>query len=413
MRVLRSNPYLTLTAKLKTYFTWVGVVLLTWACDQDNEIADVVDDTPDDAAVVDITDSRSVTEVFGDRLSLDNPLNYEDQAVPNCIREDNTTRGNDITNQVAILGRVLFYDTNLSSNNSISCASCHQQALAFGDDAVVSQGVNGVTGRHSMRLINARFAEEERFFWDERANTLETQTTMPIQDHIEMGFSGTEGDDDIDGLIIKLEGIEYVLELFEYAYGDREITEERMQLALAQFVRSIQSFDSRFDEGLAIAGDEDDDFSNYTELENLGKDLFMGRAGCDRCHDAPEFAINDNSRNNGVITVAGDPDAIDTEVTRAPTLRDIFNPDGTLNGPMMHDGSFATMEAVLGHYSSVTETPENNNLDNRLDGRRGPGGGRGNLDLSDQEIEAISAFIKTLTGTTVYTDDRWSDPFEP
>ena len=400
---------------LRTLLIGGACMLVLWACNPDSEIADVVDDTSgvdgnDDTGTGSV-DSRSVSEVFGDRLSLDNPLNYADQAIPNYINEDNTTRGNNITNEVATLGRVLFYDPNLSSDNSISCASCHQQSLAFGDDAVLSQGVNGVTGRHSMRLINARFAEEERFFWDERANTLEAQTTMPIQDHIEMGFSGAEGDDDIAGLITKMEGIEYLAELFEYAFGDREITEERMQLALAQFVRSIQSFDSRFDAGLIATGDEDDDFPNFTALENLGKDLFMGRAGCDRCHDAPEFAINDNSQNNGVITVAGDPDGIDTEVTRAPTLRDIFNPDGSLNGPMMHDGSFATMEDVLEHYSTVMDTPENDNLDNRLDDRRGPGGGRGNLD--DQEIDAMVAFMKTLTGTTVYTDDRWSDPFEP
>jgi cytochrome c peroxidase len=78
----------------------------------------------------------------------------------------------------------LFYDKNLSVNNSVSCASCHKQELAFGDNVTACIGVNGVTGRHSMRLVNTRFSNESRFFWDERANTLETQTTMPIQDHI-------------------------------------------------------------------------------------------------------------------------------------------------------------------------------------------------------------------------------------
>lgn len=408
MRILGTNTITSLTLP-KVKFLMIGLIsLFLWACNPDPDVvnADDSDDLVDDP--VSQIDTRSIEEVFGSRLSLESPLNYADQAIPNYINEDNTTRGNQIENEIATLGRVLFYDRNLSSDNSISCASCHKQELAFGDDAVVSQGVNGVTGRHSMRLINARFAEEERFFWDERANTLETQTTMPIQDHIEMGFSGTNGDDDIGGLITKMESIDYLVALFEYAYGTDEITEERMQLALAQFVRSIQSFDSRYDAGLAQANDEDDDFENFTVLENMGKDLFMGRAGCDRCHDAPEFAINDNSDNNGVITVAGDPDAIDTEVTRAPTLRDIFNPDGTLNGPMMHDGSFATFEEVLRHYSTVESTPENNNLDNRLEGRRG-----GNRNLDNQDIDAIIAFVQTLTGTEVYTDERWSDPFLP
>lgn len=407
MKIFGTNTISSLTLP-KVKFLIVGCTcLFLSACNSDSEIVDVNDDVTGDDPVGQV-DTRSVEDVFGSSLSLESPLNYADQAIPNYINEDNTTRGNQIENEIATLGRVLFYDKSLSADNSISCASCHKQELAFGDDAALSQGVNGVTGRHSMRLINARFAEEERFFWDERANTLETQTTMPIQDHIEMGFSGAEGDDDINDLITKMEGTDYLVTLFEYAYGSSEITEERMQLALAQFVRSIQSFDSRYDVGLAQSGDEDDDFSNFSELENLGKDLFMGRAGCDRCHDAPEFAINDNSDNNGVISVAGDAGAIDTGVTRAPTLRDIFSPDGSLNGPMMHDGSFENFETVLRHYSSVGPTPENNNLDNRLGGRRG-----GNRNLDDQDMEAIIAFVQTLTGTEVYTDDRWSDPFLP
>ena len=110
----------------------------------------------------------------------------------NYIDDDNSG-GNAITNSSVLLGRVLFYDKNLSVDNTISCASCHQQVNGFGDDARLSQGVDGMTGRHSMRLINARFGNERRFFWDERANSLEQQTTMPIQDHIEMGFSGQGG----------------------------------------------------------------------------------------------------------------------------------------------------------------------------------------------------------------------------
>ena len=409
MKIFGINTITFLTLP-KVKFSMIGFTLLfLWACNPDSEVVNVdpdIDDPVDETPSTQI-DTRSVEEVFGSRLSLESPLNYADQAIPNYINEDNTTRGNQIENEIATLGRVLFYDKRLSSDNSISCASCHKQQLAFGDDAVLSQGVNGLTGRHSMRLVNARFAEEERFFWDERANTLETQTTMPIQDHIEMGFSGTNGDDDMEGLIAKMEGIDYLVSLFEYAYGTNEITEERMQLALAQFVRSIQSFDSRYDVGRAQAGDDEDNFENFTQLENLGKDLFMGRAGCDRCHNAPEFAINDNSANNGVITVAGDPDGIDTGVTRAPTLRDIFNPDGMLNGPMMHDGGFATFEEVLRHYSTVGPTPENDNLDNRLDR------GGGNRNLNNQDIDAIIAFIQTLTGTEVYSDERWSDPFLP
>ena len=179
-------------------------------------------------------------------IDLQNLFNYEDQAIPNYITKDNTD-GNPITNEAATLGRVLFYDTQLSSANTISCSSCHIQEFAFGDTSIVSVGVNGVTGRHSMRLVNSRFSDEAKFFWDERAGTLEAQSTMPIMDHVEMGYSGTNGDPDFNQLIEKLDTVSYYDDLFRLAFGDEEITESRMQIALAQFIRSIQSFDSPYD----------------------------------------------------------------------------------------------------------------------------------------------------------------------
>ena len=133
---------------------------------------------------------QAVKEVFGTKIDPANLPNYASQSIPNYIRKDNTGT-NPITNEKAILGRVLFYDKNLSTDNTVSCASCHQQAFAFSDPLLASEGVQGgVTSRHSMRLINTRFAVESKFFWDERAPTLEAQVTTPIQDHAEMGFSG-------------------------------------------------------------------------------------------------------------------------------------------------------------------------------------------------------------------------------
>lgn len=378
---------------------WLAILGILTACGNNSD-PDPVYEIPD------IVNREAIEDVFGDHLSLDNLFNYENQNIPNYINEDNT-RGNDIQNEVATLGRVLFYDKNLSSDNTVSCSSCHQQAFAFGDPEQLSQGVNGVTGRHSMRLINARFADEERFFWDERAEDLEEQSTMPIQDHFEMGFSGTNGDSDMNDLITKLGGLEYMVELFELAYGDDEITENRMQLALAQFIRSIQSFDSDYDIGRAQVNDRDNTFPNYSQVENQGKDIFFGRARCDRCHQGDEFDIDDDSDNNGVTGVANDPDAIDVDVTRAPTLRDVFNSLGELNGPLMHNGEFETMEEVIAHYNDIEIDPDNNNLDNRL--REGQDGEELNLDQND--VERLVAFLKTLSGRNVYTDEKWSDPF--
>ena len=101
-------------------------------------------------------DQDAILSQFSGTINLKDLPNYENQEMPAYIRKDNTS-SNPITNEGAVLGRVLFYDKNLSVNNTISCSSCHQQALAFGDDAIASDGVNGTTGRHSMRLINARF----------------------------------------------------------------------------------------------------------------------------------------------------------------------------------------------------------------------------------------------------------------
>ena len=166
--------------------------------------------------------------------------------------------GSQVTDAGATLGRVLFYDKPLSVDNTVSCASCHQQELAFGDDDQASVGVAGVTPRHSMRLVNVQYAEEVRFFWDERAANLEDQTTQPIQDHLEMGFSGTEGDPDLADLLAKLEAVGYYRELFTFVFGDTEVTEARLQNALSQFLRSIRSFDSKYDEGRLQTPDDRD-----------------------------------------------------------------------------------------------------------------------------------------------------------
>ena len=381
----------------------ITVFLMLISCSGDDNNVDV----PDDG-----TESSVLQQIFGDNIDLSNLYNYANQDIPVYITKDNTDT-NVITDAKATLGRVLFYDKNLSVDNTIACASCHQQAFAFGDNANVSTGVNGVTGRHSMRLINSRFARETRFFWDERANTLEEQTTQPIQDHAEMGFSGQDGAPDLSDLLVKLGDLEYYQELFEFAYGNTTITEERLQESLAQFIRSIQSFDAKYDIGRAQVQNDNQPFPNFTDQENLGKTLFFtppnqNGAGCITCHGAPEFDIDPMSLNNGVIGVFGDPTATDLIVTRAPTLRDIFNYQGVLNGALMHDASSATMVNVIEHYNEIDATG-NTNLDNRL--RGGPGANGQNLNLTETDILALEAFIKTLSGTNVYTDTKWSDPF--
>lgn len=392
--------------KKLTSLMYLGSILTLFACSNSTDI-DTTDSYP------------NVITAFAGKIDLNNLYNYANQSKPAYITKDNTS-GNPISDKGATLGRVLFYDKNLSSNNTISCSSCHIQANAFSDDAIASDGVNGTTTRHSMRLINSRFSNERKFFWDERAATLELQTSDPIKNHIEMGFSGTSGDGSITTLITKLQGIGYYKELFKYVYGSEEITESKLQNALAQFIRSIQSFDSKYDAGRSTVQNDNQAFPNFTAQENQGKNLFLtppvfdangvrtsGGFGCAGCHAAPEFDIDPNTRNNGVIGVLNGT-GIDITNTRSPSLRDLLKADGTPNGPMMHTGSFATLQNVIGHYGNINLAPGNSNLDPRLR----PNGYGQQLNITATEVNALTAFIKTLTGTNVYVDPKWSSPFK-
>lgn len=384
------------------FLTSVCTILLFCSCDTDSD-----------------SSSTNVDFDFSEYFTIDfnNLYNYSTQTAPTYITKDNTLE-NQITNSGATLGRILFYDKNLSSNNTVSCSTCHQQENAFSDTNSQSIGVNGLTGRHSMRLINSRFSDEMNFFWDERAGSLEEQTTMPIKDHNEMGFSGENGDQSFNDLVSKLSTVSYYPELFEFAFGNETITEERIQNALAQFIRSIQSFDSKYDEGRTVAANDNEPFTNFNINENNGKQLFLtpptfdttgvrtgGGIGCAGCHRAPEFDIDPNSLNNGVIGTANGT-GMDFEVTRSPSLRDVVKTNGESNGPFMHIGISNNLQTVINHYNNITATGSPN-----LDPRLTPGGNSQQLNMTQQEKDDVIDFIRTLAGTDVYTNDKWADPF--
>jgi cytochrome c peroxidase len=392
--------------KKNLFFTLVCVFILS-SCNNDEDDYSNIDSFP------------NVEGTFGSSIDLNNLDNYANQTIPDYITKDNSTL-NPITDKGATLGRVLFYDTNLSSNNTTSCATCHKQEIAFTDTDIASSGANELTGRHSMRLVNSRFSNEIKFFWDERAASLEIQTTMPIKDHGEMGFSGENGDLSFNDLISRLSSIGYYKELFDFVYGSEEISESKIQLALAQFIRSIQSFDSKYDTGRALVNNDNQDFPNFTAQENLGKNLFLappqfdanssrigGGVGCAGCHNAPEFDIDPNSLNNAIIGIINNPIAIDITNTRAPSLRNLTKQDGTLNSPLMHTGNLSTLQAAIGHYNTINIAAGNTNLDPRLK----PNGIGQKLNMTGTEISALQAFLVTLAGNDVYTNPKWSNPF--
>lgn len=364
-------------------------------------------------------DFQEIRSNFGSDFPVEPPLDYQSNA-PSYVQLDNRI-GAAIDDKKATLGRVLFYDKNLSFNNSIACASCHQQTAAFGDTSSRSIGLDGgLTGRQSMRLTNLRFSSEGKMFWDERAISLNDQVTQPIQDHIEMGFSGLQGQPGMNSLLAKLDSIPYYNELFSWAFGNKSASEASIAEALTDFVSSIESFDSKYDQGVQASGTINGPFPNFTTEENHGLELFLtpaqlnssgirtgGGIGCAGCHSPPEFSIGAGIHNNGVDHVAGDPSGFDTTNTKSPSLRDVLGSSGTPNTPMMHTGDFLEFTTIIEHYNEVIPDVNNTTMDPRL--AKGPSVVK--MELTTSEREDLESFVKTLTGSALYSDVRWSSPF--
>lgn len=351
------------------------------------------------------------------------PYKYADADLPahfkaRAVRDiDNTPRDNQITDAGAALGRVLFYDTRLSANGTVACGSCHHQKHAFSDPgAKFSKGFEGkLTDRNAMPLTEARYYGRGRFFWDERARTLEDQVLMPIQNKVEMGHTLPKVLDAIGA------APEYA-DLYKKAFGDAKVTRDRT--ARAQFVRALSSYRSKYDEGVAQVRSRNDEFPNFSREENRGRGLFMQR--CAQCHmpnNQDAVFTSPNPQNNGVDADIAVPDLGLADVNfdrgragqfKSPSLRNV-----ELTAPYMHDGRFAKLEDVIEHYSSGVKSHPN--LDGRLrnlgagpGGPRGPGDGapRGRgFQFSSGDKAALLAFLKTLTDHKFITDPRFSDPF--
>ncbi|MBS0659304.1 MAG: c-type cytochrome [Verrucomicrobia bacterium] len=332
------------------------------------------------------------------------PFNYSNPALPPAflvnpiLGQDNTPAANPITNAGATLGRVLFYDKRLSANQTVSCSSCHQQGAGFSDPRQFSVGFQGgLTGRNSMGLAHARWYQRRAFFWDERAATLEDQVLQPIQNAVEMGMT-------LPDLVNRLSAEPYYATLFTSAFGTPVINSDRISRALAQFVRSIVSVQSKYDQGVT------QNFTNFTAEENNGRAIFNQptRGNCAACHGTDNFvpgpAINNNGLENpyvdkGVGALTGRPQ--DEGLFKVPSLRNI-----ELTAPYMHDGRFPTLDAVVNFYNAgVVNHP---NLSPPL---RGPGGQPRRLNLSQADRNALVAFLRTLTDNNLATNPIYSDPF--
>jgi cytochrome c peroxidase len=327
---------------------------------------------------------------------------------PNILGQINTPAGNPITDNGATLGRVLFYDKNLSINNTIACASCHKQATAFSDPVTLSKGFNGgLTGRNSMGLTDAKYYPNGRFFWDQRAVSLEDQTLMPIQDLVEMGMT-------LPQLETKLRTLAYYPPLFTKAFGDNTISSNRISLALSQFVRSIISFQSKYDAGRSVfptvpAPPPNAVFPNFTAQENRGKELFLlPQNACAACHGSETFTAP-QEKNNGLdlVTIDRGFGAVVNNVNQDATFKVTSLRNVELTAPYMHDGRFTTLEQVVEHYSSGVRNHPNLSPQLRL-----PNGQPRLANLTPQDKAALVAFMKTLTDVTITTDVKYSNPFK-
>lgn len=311
-------------------------------------------------------------------------------SLASMMTSDNLPPGTALENDVVALGRVLFYDRRLSVNDRVSCASCHHQEFGFADTARVSRGfAGGQTKRNAMSLSNLRFYKPARFFWDERAETLEQLALMPIQDEVEMGML-------LDYLPPKLSVAGYYGPLFQKAFGSPTVTLDGVATALAQFLRSLGSWTARLDEPLLATGDmRAPGFLTAEELR--GATLFQDF--CFVCHTSVG-QVATVARNNGVDSLNTDAGAGGGRF-KVPSLRNI-----AMTAPYMHDGRFRTLAEVVEFYNSAVQASPT--LDPALSERVGV---PTRLDLSSSDKAAIVAFLRTLTDSSFLSDPRFSDPF--
>lgn len=297
---------------------------------------------------------------------------------------DNTPADNALTNDGATLGRVLFYDKQLSKNNTVACASCHKQNLAFDDNVALSVGFQGgLTGRNSMSLLNTRFYKSGKMFWDERAATAEKQALQPIQNVVEMGLTLAE-------LETKVKSLNYYPALFQKAFGSTTIDSVKIAKALAQFERSIVTYQAKYDrvkQGL----------DNFTASEAAGEVVFNtpgptpggGPAlSCQSCHTAPMF-INSAAPPFALL------DPLDLGINnqnrfKSGSLRNI-----SMRTSLFHNGKIANVQAMLtsgAPGSAVANIPAHS--------------------VAAQDVQNLLAFLTTLTDQTIATEVKFSNPFQ-
>lgn len=332
------------------------------------------------------------------------PYNYNTPDLPNHMffaKQALIDKG--ISNKVATLGRVLFYEPKLSLTNNVACASCHKQEFGFADPVAFSTGFDGgKTARNASTIINP--IEQNALFWDARETDIKQMVMMPIKHSVEMGL------DNFEAMERKLSALDYYKQLFKEAFGDDQITRERIAESLSQFVLSMVSGRSKFDEADPNGwGVTNTLVFNDQELEGLN--LFFGVARCANCHNPsnsffgfPNFS--ESWADIGLETVYEDKGVGENTpgmegMFKIPSLRNV-----ALTAPYMHDGRFATLMDVVNHYN------ENIKASGNLHWTLQDGAQPAKLGLNQEQKEALVAFLKTLTDQQFLNDPKFSSPFK-
>ena len=298
---------------------------------------------------------------------------------------------NPFSQEKSKLGKTLFFDPRLSVSGQIACASCHNPELAWTDNSTRSFGHDRQTGaRNSMTILNSGFAHS--LFWDGRASSLEDQARFPIGDPLEMN-------EKLNIAVDKIAEIEGYKPLFEAAFGNDTISLERIQFAIATFERTVNSYKTRFDK--FVEGDS----TKLNNQEVLGLHVFRTKGRCINCHNTPYFSDNQFHNDGQTLFGTKDEDFGRYNVTknmddigkiRTPTLREVAR-----TGPWMHNGHFPSLLDVVQFYNlgnpAVVQKkylgkgrdsliPENSPILKKLD-------------LEKNEIEALIAFMETLSSS--------------
>ncbi|MFM6934729.1 MAG: cytochrome-c peroxidase [Flavobacteriales bacterium] len=326
---------------------------------------------------------------------LEIPSHFPDMLIPS---------DNPMTIEGVELGRFLFYEKQLSGDNSISCASCHMPQHSFSDSSQFSVGIDGVYGnRQSMALINLGW--EDYFFWDGRRTTLEKQIIEPVINPIEMHQSWKDA-------VKKLNADMTYRNRFFKAFGEEGVDSVKAAKAIAQFIRTMISSESKFDvmykfeNNMALSSTEQAVLTTIDVDEWAGYDLFksLNGADCFHCHNGPLMRVKKFSNNGldatftdlGRGAITHNPE--DYGKFKVTTLRNI-----AFTAPYMHDGRFPTLDAVIEHYSSgIHMSPT---IDPKIEYAN-----QGGVQLDAQEKYLLKKFLLTLSDYNFITNPKFKDP---